>query len=84
MRDIKDIKDANIAIRELQDQIRTLTTSVVDFKGRKISNAAPSREPSDYVIRQELTTLATELNDKLIRLTASLDFLEKRVKALEP
>lgn len=84
MRDIKTIADANVVCRELQDQIRLLTANTVDFRGRRIRNAGRSEEISDYVTRQELLDLASEVNIKLTELKSNLDFLEKRVKALEP
>lgn len=84
MRDIKSLQDANVAIRELQDTVRNFTASVVDFKGRRIGNAGASISGSDYVIREELATLRNEFTIELSKVKTALDFLERRVKALEP
>ena len=84
LRDIKTLPDANVAIREIQDDIRGLTANVVDFKQRRISNAAKSVAPNDYVTREELLIIQSDYLERINKLSATVTFLERRVKALEP
>ncbi len=54
MRSITSLKDAEIGLKYLEDQIRLLSTGDLDFKQRRIKNASPSQSPNDYVVRREL------------------------------
>jgi len=51
---IKTLDDAQRAINELQDWKDKLTTAPWDFHGLRITNASPSKDDNDYVIRAEL------------------------------
>lgn len=84
MRDIKSIEDANIVCRELQDQARLLTGSVIDFRGRRISNAAEAVNPKDYIIKAQVDKSIGDVLKEITKLNTRVDLLEKRVKALEP
>ncbi len=53
-RNLTKLEDAFKAIRELQDEITTLTTTNLDFHRRQIKNAHPSIDDYDYVVRKEL------------------------------
>ena len=52
---IKTLQDAQAAINELQDWKDKLATASWDFHGLRITNAGPSKDANDYVIRSELT-----------------------------
>lgn len=84
MRDVKTIEDANQIIRELQDQLRTLTANVIDFKGRRIANAANAVNVQDYVTKADLNDAQASILNEITKVNTQLGFLEKRVKALEP
>lgn len=57
MRDINSLDDARIVIRQLADRLAKLETQSVDFHGRRITNASPSKALHDYVIREEVEQL---------------------------
>jgi hypothetical protein len=54
MRAINTLKDAAIVLQELYNWKDRLTSAPWDFKGLRITNASPSKDPNDYVIRKEL------------------------------
>ena len=84
MREVKSLADANVIIRELQDRVSYLTANVIDFKGRRISNASDAVSPKDYVTKQQLDNAIASVNNEITKIKTELGFLEKRVKALEP
>ncbi len=60
---IKSLDDAQAALNELQDWKDKLTTAPWDFHGLRITNASPSVNANDYIIRSELTPGPSSLKD---------------------
>lgn len=84
-RNIATIEDANLAIRDLQDQIKALTNpTIFDLHKKRAVNASPSKDANDYVIREELALLRNEMLAEIAKVKTSVNLLEKRVRALEP
>ncbi len=54
IRSLNTLPDCIRAIKELDETITRITTRNVDFHGRQIKNAGPSKDDFDYVIRKEL------------------------------
>lgn len=51
------LEDAFKAIREIQERIKYYDTDIWDFHQRRITNAHPSIDDYDYVVRKELRDL---------------------------
>lgn len=83
-RDIKSLPDANVAIKELQDMVGKFSAYSVDFHGRKIVNAGKGVDNSDYANMENLKEIYLDLNTKIEEVKALVNFLERRVKVLEP
>lgn len=84
MREVKSLADANTIIRELQDRVSFLIGNVIDFRGRRISNASDAVDLKDYVTKSQLDNAIASVNVEITKIKTELGFLEKRVKALEP
>ncbi len=54
MRAIKSLQDVQIVLKQLLDWQSNKESKDWDFKGLRIKNASPSKDPSDYVVRSEL------------------------------
>jgi hypothetical protein len=59
MRAIKSLDDVQIVLRELLDWKSLKTTKDWDFRGLRITNASPARDPNDYVILSQLKNPAS-------------------------
>ena len=55
------LQDLLVAFRQMNDIISKLTTKDIDLHGRRITGAAESVEPSDYVKRSELIAAVKEI-----------------------
>lgn len=54
MKRFATLHDAELAFRELQNTVDTLSTKNIDLRQRRIVNAHPSVDGNDYVVRREL------------------------------
>ena len=54
-RSIKTLQDAITVIKSLQDWQQSFPTQSFDMKGFRLTGAAASKDPSDYVTKGELT-----------------------------
>lgn len=52
------------------DKIDQATTRNIDMRGRRVINAAPSVDPTDYVIKQELDTPFIKLKKTFLNLVS--------------
>ncbi|MGH7240002.1 MAG: hypothetical protein ACREHG_08040, partial [Candidatus Saccharimonadales bacterium] len=41
----------------INNKVDLITTKLIDLHGRKVTGASPSSQPTDYVIRSEITSL---------------------------
>ena len=67
MRHIRTFEDCQAAIREIHDFLDTWKTKDLDFKQRRIKNAAPSRDLYDYVVRKEIEDVIKEVKTEITR-----------------
>jgi hypothetical protein len=58
VRAIKSLADVQIILKQLLDWQSLKDSKDWDFKGLRIKNASPSKDPSDYVVRSELQPTA--------------------------
>lgn len=63
-------------------KVDLLSTQLIDFHGRRITNAAPSQSPTDYVIRSELIAAIND-NTKSITDKTTSTGISSRVYSLE-
>ena len=68
MRQVRNLEDAQVAIRELYSLFDKLNSKDIDMSKRRVVNASPSKEPYDYVIRKEFIDLK-----KQVQVTKSVD-----------
>lgn len=80
MRDIKDIRDVNQALKEINDRLDAQRTQTWDLHQRNIKNVAPSVNDYDVVVRRELIDTKGTLDDFITKANKRLDELEKLVK----
>lgn len=76
MRAIRELKDAETAIRELYDKLSVLETQDIDMRKRRVVNASPSKHGSDYITRDELRKAIGETATKTEETAASENFDE--------
>ncbi len=74
-RQLSSTADIINAIRQIDDTVSKLSMKVVDFHGRRITNAAASQNSNDYVIRKEMI-------EGLARVSAALNILAQGVDAI--
>lgn len=68
-----------LALRQLDDLIGKYSVKVIDFKQRRITNAAQSQNPDDYVTQQELIDgleIVTQLINGLIKKLATVFYIK--------
>ncbi len=54
VRRIDSLEDAIKVLRDLDNRLAVYESTNIDFHGRRIQNASPSKEQNDYVVRREL------------------------------
>lgn len=57
MRSIKTLEDVEPAIKQLDDRLRIFEAQTIDFHQKRVTNAHPSIDDYDYVVRKELVGL---------------------------
>lgn len=57
IREVKNFDQINAALRDIHNQLDYLNSHSLDFHGRRIKNASPSKDDYDYVVRKELHDL---------------------------
>jgi len=56
MRALRDLQDVKLVLKELIDWKDRLTSKDWNFTGLRITNASPSKDDYDYVVRKELVS----------------------------
>ena len=62
MTKIRTLEDAQKAINELFQFVDSMKSRNIDLTGRRIINAGASRDENDYVTREELGLIKSEVN----------------------
>jgi len=82
MRTIKDIKDAEYALRELFDFRDKIEGKVWDLHKRQIKNVGPSSDDYDTVVRRELQIAIHSINDMILEVKGEVTDLSNKYEEL--
>ena len=79
IRDIQSFRDAEVAVRELDDKLSNLLSRNLDLKGRRIMNTGKALEDGDCINLRMLINAIDQVRAEISQIRADISRIDRRL-----